>query len=149
VKITKRTIAIGIAAATTVATGLGVATTVDGASAAPRIHTLKFVATTTAQHGTGHGTFVGTEIERHKGKFVGYDTLSGKYNFHTQKAIIHVAAARPGGLLYVVVVQGPSGHFAGKVTGGAGRFKGARGTVTGHSGGPHDSKAFVTVRYHF
>ena len=148
-KITKRQIAVGVASVTMVAAGLGVASTVDTASAAATVHTLKFVATQTAQRNTGHGTFVGTEVERHKGTFVGYDTLSGKFNIHTQRAILHVAVARPGGLLYaVVVVQGASGDFAGKVTGGAGRFKGARGTVTGHSPS-NGNKAFVTVRYHF
>ena len=147
-KITKRQIAVGVASVTMVAAGLGVATTVDTASAAAKVHTLKFVATQTGQHNTGNGTFVGTEIERHHGKVVGYDTLSGKFNVQTHTAFIRVAAARKGGLLYVQVVVDPSGQFAGKVTGGAGRFKGARGTVTGHSA-PNSNKTFVTVKYHF
>jgi hypothetical protein len=150
VKITKRQVAVGVASVTMVAAGLGVASTVDTASAAATVHTLKFVATQTAQRNTGHGTFVGTEVERHKGTFVGYDTLSGKFNIHTHRAILHVAVSRPGGLLYAVVVvrSGPAGNFAGKVTGGAGKFKGARGTVTGHSPS-NGNKAFVTVKYHF
>jgi hypothetical protein len=44
VQITKRLIAIGVASAATVATGLGVATTVDSASATAKVHHLKFVA---------------------------------------------------------------------------------------------------------
>jgi hypothetical protein len=146
-KITKRQIAVGIASTATVAAGLGVATTIDTASAAAKVHTLKFVAVGTGSHNTGNNTFVGTDVERHHGTVVGYDTLSGKFNINTHKVFIRVAVARKGGLLYAHLTQNQSGDFAGRVTGGAGRFKGARGTVTGHSG-PHN-KTFVTLRYHF
>ena len=148
-KITKRLVAIGIASAATVATGLGVATTVDGASAAPRAHTLKFVAVSTAEHRTGPRTFVGTEVERHHGKVVGYDTLSGKFNLQTHKVFIWVAVARKGGqLLGHVTIRESSPHFKGKVTGGSGRFRGAKGVIYGRSPA-HSNKTFVTIRYHF
>ena len=147
-KITKRHIAIGIASAATVAAGVGVASTVDTASAAPKVHTLKFVAVQTGQHRTGHNTFVGTDIERHKGQVVGFDTISGRFNVHTHEAFIRVAAARRGGLLYVALTQDASGQLNGRVTGGAGRFRGATGTVTGHSPG-NGKKTYVLVKYHF
>jgi hypothetical protein len=148
VKFNKRAIAIGIASAATVATGLGVATTVDGASAATQVHHLKFVVVPTASHGTGHGTFVGTDVNRHHGKVVGYDTISGKFNFHTHKAFIRVAISRKGGLLFAHVTLGDHGPFTGKVTGGRGRFSGASGTVRGFDP-KHSNKTFVRVRYHF
>jgi hypothetical protein len=147
VQITRRAIAIGVAFAATVATGLGVATTVDSASATAKVHHLKFVAIRTGEHKTGHGTFVATDVNRHHGKIVGYDTLSEKFNFHTHRAFVRVAVSRKGGLLYAHVTVGQSGDFTGKVTGGAGRFRGARGTVIGHS--PMHHKAFIRVRYHF
>jgi hypothetical protein len=146
-QITKRLIAIGVASAATVATGLGVATTVDGASAAAKVHHLKFVAVQTAGHGVGPRSFVGTDVNRHHGKVVGYDTFSGKFNHG--KAFLRVALSRKGGLLFAhITIKGPSGPFTGKVTGGRGRFSGATGTVRGFDV-PHSNKTFVRIRYHF
>jgi hypothetical protein len=132
-QITKRLIAISVASAATVATGLAVATTVDTASAtAPtaKAHHLKFVAIQTGSHGVGPRSFVGTDVNRHHGKVVGYDTISGKFNRHTHKAFLRVALSRKGGLLFgQLTISGQSGHFTGKVTGGRGRFSGATGTI--------------------
>jgi hypothetical protein len=148
-QITKRLIAMGVACAATVATGLGVATTADGASAAAKVHHLKFVAIQTAGHGVGPRSFVGTDVNRHHGKIVGYDTISGRFNFHTHKAFVRVALSRKGGLLFAhLTLKGPSGPFTGKVTGGRGRFSGATGTVRGFQP-KHSNKTFVRVRYHF
>jgi hypothetical protein len=148
VQFTKRLIAIGVASAATVATGLGVATTVDGASAAAKVHHLKFVGIQTAAHQVGPRSFVGTDVNRHHGKTVGYDTFSEKFNVHTQRAFLRVAVSRKGGLLFAQITVGDSRHFTGKVTGGRGRFSGARGTVRGFEP-KHSNKVFVRVRYHF
>jgi hypothetical protein len=149
-QITKRLIAIGVASAATVATGLGVATTLDTASAtapAANAHHLKFVAVQTASHGVGPRSFVGTDVNRHQGKVVGYDTISGKFNHG--KAFLRVAISRKGGLLFAhITITGPSGHFTGKVTGGRGRFSGATGTVRGFDV-KHSNKTFVRIRYFF
>jgi hypothetical protein len=125
-----------------------VATTVDGASAAARVHHLKFVAIRTAEHRVGPRSFVQTGVNRHHGKIVGYDTLSGRFNFYTEKAFLRVALSRKGGLLFAHVTVGDHGPFSGKVTGGRGRFSGARGTVTGFQA-KHSNKAFIRIRYHF
>jgi hypothetical protein len=148
VQITRRLIVIGVASAATVATGLGVATTVDSASASGKVHHLKFVVDPIAQHSTGPRTFVATEANRHHGKVVGYDTISGKFNVQTHRAFIRVALSRKGGLLFAQANVGESGHFTGKVTGGRGRFSGARGTLQGFSP-QHGNKTFVRIRYHF
>jgi hypothetical protein len=149
-QITKRLIAIGVASAATVATGLVVATTLDTASAtAPtaKAHHLRFVAVQTASHGVGPRSFVGTDVNRHHGKVVGYDTFSGKFNHG--KAFLRVAISRKGGLLFGhITISGPSGHFTGKVTGGRGRFSGATGTIRGFDV-KHSNKTFVRVRYLF
>jgi hypothetical protein len=148
VQITKRLIAIGVASAATIATGLGVATTVDGASAAAKVHHLKFVVIDGPSHQVGPRSFAGTDVNRHHGKIVGYDTFSGKFNLHTHKAFLRVAFSRKGGLLFVHVTLGDHGPFTGKVTGGRGRFSGAVGTVRGFSP-KHSNKSFVRIRYHF
>ncbi len=159
VQVTKRAIAIGVASAATVATigvasaatgpsGSGGATTVEGASAAARVHHMRFVTRPTAGHSTGPRTFVGTEVNRRRGKVVGYDTLSGKFNFQTGRTFVRVAISRRGGLLFVQASLGEVPRFTGKVTGGRGRFAGARGTVRGFS--PEgENKTFVRIRYHF
>jgi hypothetical protein len=153
VQITKRLIAIGVASAATIATGLGVATTVDGASAAAKAptakaHHLRFVAVSTAGHRVGPRAFAGTEVNRHHGKIVGYDTISARFNFHTNKAFVRVAISRRGGLLFAQANVGQFGHFTGKVTGGRGRFSGATGTLRGFQP-KHSNKTFVRVRYLF
>jgi hypothetical protein len=154
VQITKRLIAVGVASAATVATGLGVATTIDGASATDgaaattQVHHLKFVVISLAAHGTGPRSLVGTDVNRHHGKVVGYDTISGNFNRHTHKAFLRVALSRKGGLLFGQLTIGQSGHFTGKVTGGRGRFSGATGTIRGFDP-PHSNKTFVRVRYLF
>jgi hypothetical protein len=151
VQITKRLIAIGVASAATVATGLGVATTVDTASAtAPtaRVRHLKFVITDGPTHRVGPRSFAGTGVDRHQGKIVGYDNFSAKANFQTGKAFLRAAFSRRGGLLFVHATVGDHGPFSGKVTGGRGRFSGARGTVTGFAP-KHSNKTFVRIRYHF
>jgi hypothetical protein len=160
VQITKRAIAIGVASAAAIATGPAVATgagvatgpgdatTVDAAPAAAKVHHMRFVARPTGGHNTGRGTFVGTEVNRRHGKIVGYDTLSVKFNFQTNKALVRAAISRRGGLLFVRATLGESPRFTGKVTGGRGRFGGARGTVRGFS--PEgENKTFVRIRYHF
>ena len=147
-QITKRLIAIGIASAATVATGLGVATTADGASATAKVHHLKFVIIDGPTHRVGPRSVAGTDVNRHHGKIVGYDTFSAKFNFHTEKAFLRAAFSRRGGLLFVHVTVGDHGPFSGKVTGGRGRFSGATGTVTGFQP-KHSNKAFVRIRYHF
>jgi hypothetical protein len=136
VQITKRALAIGVASAATVATigvasGSGAATTVDGASAAAKVHHMRYVSRPTAGHGTGHNTFVGTEVNRRQGKIVGYDTVSGNFGIRTNNPFIRVALSRKGGLLFWQAHLGQSEHFTGEVTGGRGRFSGATGTVRG------------------
>jgi hypothetical protein len=147
-QITKRLIAIGVASTATVATGLGVATTADGASAAAKVHHLKFVIIDGPSHRVGPRSVAGTDVNRHHGKVVGYDTFSAKFNFHTEKAFLRAAFSRKGGLLFAQANVGDHGPFTGKVTGGRGRFSGARGTITGFSP-KHSHKTFVRVRYHF
>ncbi|MGH3118129.1 MAG: hypothetical protein ACRDQ2_13655 [Gaiellales bacterium] len=91
---------------------------------------------------------VGTEVNRHRGKIVGYDTLSGNSGLRTNNPFIRVALSRKGGLLFWQAHLGQSQRFTGKITGGRGRFAGARDTVRGFS--PEGAnKMFVRIRYHF
>ena len=101
------------------------------ASGAPATHTVKFVATTIKGHSLGKTTFANTEVERRHGKVIGFDSVSGKFNVHTQTAEIWVGVAWKGGTLNVIGTSDSSGNFKGRIVGGTGKYKGIKGIVTG------------------
>jgi hypothetical protein len=154
-KISTRMIA-PLAATGLLAAGLGGAAALDAASAsrsqptttaAAKTHTWKFVAIQTGAHNFGRVTFGGTDKDRSKGKFVGYDVISGKFNIRTHTVRIDFALSRQGGLMYGHVVGTEGGSYAGAVSGGTGRYKGARGTVTGHNAPQTDTKTYLTIKW--
>ena len=100
-------------------------------------------------HRAGQFGFEGTEIERNHGRFVGYDVLSGKFNPQTEQVRIYIAVSRQGGLLFgrVHSLRGDDSRYAGVVTGGSGRFVGARGTITAQNAPHNDDRTFVTIHY--
>jgi hypothetical protein len=53
------------------------------------------------------------------------------FDRQTQTVHLYVAAALRGGMLHIRGRQNAHGDFTGTVTGGTGRFKGAKGTVSG------------------
>lgn len=121
-----------------------------GAGAAQAVKTLKFSATTDREMGAGMTGFLATEIEKNaKGKKVGFDVISGVFNSTNQSLTVYVAIARNGGLLYGnVVAEGENDTtFEGKVTGGAGKFKGAKGTIVAEEEAGNDDVVQITVKY--
>jgi hypothetical protein len=138
--------AIGAAAAALVAGGVAGATSMS-ASGAPQTRTVKFVAVETASHNFPPNGFAGTDVERHKGKVVGYDTFDGTFNLTTHVARLRVAVSWRGGMLFIKGSQTEDGKFTGKITGGSGKYKGASGTVTGHQNGPKKTDLVAHVTY--
>jgi hypothetical protein len=139
-------LAIGVAVAAVIASGVGVAVTVETSAASAPTHTLKFNAIELRSHNTSKTTFTSAEVERHKGKFVGYDVVTGRFNPSTNRVHINVAVARKGGLLFAQLSAKGNNDLHGTVTGGTGKFDGAVGTVTAHS--VSNKKTAVTVKYH-
>ena len=127
--------ALGAATAALVAGGVAGATTLS-ASGAPQTRTVKFVAVETGSHNFPPNSFAGTDVERHKGKVIGYDTFDGTFNFTTHVAQIRVAVSWRGGQIFLRGTQTEDGVFTGTITGGNGKYKGASGTVDGHQAGP-------------
>ncbi|MFY9913939.1 MAG: hypothetical protein WAK18_04665 [Nocardioidaceae bacterium] len=143
----KRNLAMAAGAALVATTALSGAGLAGSADAAPVTHTLKFVAFSDKGHGVGRTGFAGTEIDRNHGKFVGYDLISGTYNPTTQAVQIYIAVTRKGGLLFARVHSTSQTTYVGRVTGGAGRFAGAKGTLTAQNAPHNDKKTFVTIHY--
>ena len=145
----KRKLALAAGAALIATSALSGATFAGTADAGTVQHTLKFVATSDRSHGAGRLGFEGTEIERNHGRFVGYDVLSGKFNPRTEQVQIFIAVSRQGGLLFgrVHSLIGQEDHYRGVVTGGSGRFVGARGTITARNAPANNDRTFVTVHY--
>jgi hypothetical protein len=139
----KRT--IGAVAAGLVTIGCVGGAALSPASGAARAHTLRFDAIMTAGHNTSRTTFVSTDVDKHNGKIIGYDAVSGRFNTHTHVVSLFVALSLKGGQLFVRGSETENGHFTGKVTGGAGAYQGARGTVTGHQ--VTDNKTAIVVKY--
>jgi hypothetical protein len=138
--------AVGTAAAALVAGGVaGVVTT--SASGAPQTRTIKFVAVETASHNFPPTGFAGTDVERHKGKVIGYDTFDGTFNVQSHVAKIRVAVSWRGGQIFLRGRQTEAGVFTGTITGGNGIYRGASGTVAGHQSGPKKTVLVAHVTY--
>ena len=121
--------AIGVATTALVA-GVGGAGAIAPASGAPDVHVRKFIATQIFQHRLGERTFVASEVERHKGRIIGTDSLTGRIHFKTGVVKIHVAVAWKGGALIIRGHATQNAPFVGKVVRGTGKYAGAEGTVT-------------------
>lgn len=137
--------AIG-AAATTLMAGVGGAAATLPASGAPDTHVRKFIATQVGrEHQLGKYSFVFSEVERHKGKVIGTDSITGRFYVKKGIAKFHVAVAWKGGALIIRGHATETTPFVGRIVRGTGKYTGAEGTVTTRDLG-HDKTA-VTVTY--
>lgn len=145
----KRNLAMAAGAGLLATAALSGAGLVGAADASTVTHTLKFVSISDRSHNAGRFGFEGTEINRNHGRFVGYDMISGIYNPQTQAVRIYVAIARKGGMLFSRVHNPPGSHseYVGRITGGSGRFAGAKGTLTAQNAPHNDKRTFVTIHY--
>jgi hypothetical protein len=138
--------AVGAAAAALVAGAVAGATTTS-ASGAPQTRTVRFVAVETGSHRFPPTSFAGSDVERHKGKVIGYDSFTGKFNLQTHVAHLRVAISWRGGQIFLRGRQTEAGVFTGTITGGTGKYQGASGTVTGHQDGPKKTRLVAHVIY--
>jgi len=145
----KRNLALAAGSALIATSALSGAAFVSTADAGSVQRTLKFVATSDRDHRAGQFGFEGTEIERNHGRFVGYDVITGKFNPRTEQVRIYIAVSRQGGLMFgrVHSLRGDDSRYAGVVTGGSGRFVGARGSITAQNAPHNDERTFVTIHY--
>jgi hypothetical protein len=132
-KIRKSVALAGSAAALAAMTGL--AAVPAFASGATVTHTLHFTA-----HKVAANSFGEVDKDTHAGKVIGYDALS-----YVASNRADVALSLHGGFLYGHFTISSSGALSGKVTGGAGAYKGDTGTIKGQG---MANSATVTVTYH-
>lgn len=143
----KRNIAMAAGAAVIASSALSGAALVGSADAAPVNRTLKFVAVTDREHRAGRFGFEATEIERNQGRWVGYDVISGVFQPATNSAKIYVAVTRRGGILYGRLHNTSESTYAGRITGGLGRFAHATGTISARNAPRNENRTYVTIHY--
>jgi hypothetical protein len=128
---------VGGAATTLPASGaesaatVGAAATTLPASGGGTVHVLRFTSISVKGHQLGRLSFAGVEVDKRKGEVIGFDTVTGKFNRTTHTAHLWVAVSLRGGILHIVGDQTEDGIFTGRVTGGQGRYQGAKGPVSG------------------
>jgi hypothetical protein len=145
--ITKRTLVVCGTSALLAVTGVAGSTMVNSADAALTTHHMRFITHSDRNIQFGKRTFGSTEIERHNGHRVGFDVISGKFNPATHSVTIYISVARRGGLLHARVHSVSPTAYVGRVTGGSGRFMGARGTVTARDLKGNNNATRVVVTY--
>jgi hypothetical protein len=90
----------------------------------------RFKLHTHTNHAFGPRNYVGTDVLRRDGKFIGYDSYSGYSNPQT-KSVFRFALALKGGMIFGRVVQ-RAAHpdpTVGPILGGSGKFAGIEGTA--------------------
>ena len=109
-----------------------------------RTWAFRFVANSTAQHiYTSQAVFGDKEVSG--GKVIGTDTLQCKFTSKTTADCV-VASSYKGGQVFGEFTQDfKTGKLSGKVTGGDRLYKGADGTITGHS--LNDTQTQVSVNF--
>jgi hypothetical protein len=145
---TKQQVIVATLAASTVAlAGAGAAVATTSASSS---HTLKLTSKTTSMSQFGPD-FVSADKDLAGGHVVGADVLSGKvtYTKKTHSITGSIAIALKGGELYATVTGNPDTNaLTGKLTGGAGKYKGVSGTISGKAVKGSNTEDQLVVKYH-
>ena len=112
-------------------------------------HTLRFTATAQKSMNFSATSFGQDEVDTNAaGQIIGFDVINGTFNPRTHTARGRVAFSTKGGILYGSLKFSNGPVTRGKVTGGTGKFRGAKGTIYGRNLNPSGTRTAVTVRYH-
>lgn len=131
-------IAVGSLTVAGVGTGL--------ATSSAKTHTLTFKGVQLKSTSPSKTTFVQAEKDVSKGKTIGYDVVTGKFDPQTHLVKGSVSVALRGGEIYASFTIAQDNSLSGKVTGGSGKYKGVSGTITGTQ--PKKNVEAVTITYH-
>jgi hypothetical protein len=143
-KRTKLAAGAAMTSAALAVTGVSVAS----AMSAAKTHTLKFNSVETAQKNLDKTHFADSDKDVQNGKVVGYDVVNGVYHAKTQSITVDFAASLDGGIVYGTGTGTfKPNRFTGTVTGGTGKFKGVKGTLTGKAYGKDDNNEHLTLTY--
>jgi hypothetical protein len=140
----RRVVAVAVGGVIIAAASLGTAFALPSHSSA-KSGAFKFIAEQTASRNF-HGYFIGGDKDVSGGHVIGTDTLQCVVQNGGKSASCDVAASFKRGQIYGQFTQDlTDGSLSGKVTGGTRTFKGAVGTIRGHS--VSDTEESVTVTY--
>jgi hypothetical protein len=120
------------------------------ASASSTTHTLKFIAVSGKQQMFTKTTGGSQDVDVNaKNKIIGFDEIYFVLTSATS-ANVNVTLDTSGGMLYgTFKLNFKTGAITnGKVTGGTGAFKGAKGTITAKNLNANGTRTAVTVKYH-
>ena len=136
--------AIGAAA---VLGGAGAMVVPSIASAHSLTHTLKFTSVT--ERSVNFSKTVSAQQDRDvsEGKIIGFDQLYLTFNPSAGTVKGNVTVVTNGGMLYGTLRLTQT-SITGKVTGGTGKFKGARGTISAKNLNTAGTRTAVTIKYH-
>lgn len=140
-------IAATLTAGTVAVAGVGAAIAATSASST---HTLKLTSKTTSMSQFGP-EFVSADKDLSGGHVVGADVLSGKVTYTKKVHSItgSIAIALKGGELYATITGNPETNaLTGKLTGGAGKYKGVSGTISGKAVKGSSTEDRLIVKYH-
>jgi hypothetical protein len=142
---TKHLVVASLAAGTVAIAGAGTAI----ATTSSNSHTLSFTSKATGQTTHFGRRYVNTDKEIKGGHTIGNDVVSGIVNPKAQTISGTVAIALKGGLIYARFTGNfTNGALTGKLTGGAGKFKGIAGTINGTAVGSSGNTEDLVVKYH-
>jgi hypothetical protein len=80
-------------------------------------------------------------------KKIGFDTLNGVFDPKTGSVTIDVSFDTQGGFMYFHLHSTSESTFAGKMTGGTGKFKHAHGSLTAENLNESGTRTAVTITY--
>jgi hypothetical protein len=142
---TKQLVVASLTAGTVAITGAGAAIATTSSSS----HTLSFTSKATSTTAHFGRQFVNTDKEVKGSHTIGDDVVSGIVNPKAQTISGTVAIALKGGLIYARFTGNfANGALSGKITGGAGKFKGVAGTINGTPVGSSGNTEHLVVTYH-
>jgi hypothetical protein len=118
----------------------------SAADAATTWHTLKIRVTGLGEgHETRSGFVSESKVTTLDNKFLGYEVDSG--SFGPDGITDHIAIGLDGGILYFQTTVTETSE-KGKVTGGAGKFAGAKGSIVSTSHDEQAQTATYTIKWH-
>ncbi len=111
-------------------------------------HTVKFTSVQVKSINFSKTRFGQSDVDLNKAhKRVGFDTLNGVFNPKTGSVKIDVAIDAKGGFMYFHLHSTSESTFAGKMTGGTGKFKHAHGTLVASNLNQNGTRTAVTITY--
>jgi hypothetical protein len=112
-------------------------TAVSSSTAAPERVTVtkRLMLNELASRGLGPNRFVGTDRIKSRGKFAGFVSYTGAFDPDTGTGRLYAGLALKGGLINARVpfTAEDQAEFAGRITGGLGKYQGITGTITGRT----------------